>query len=210
MSAPTNLTGGSATINIPAGSLAAGSDTLTVSYTPDSGSPSTYNSATVSSSVSVTLAKTTPTITVTPASPSITTAQALSVTVVVSGTPTPTGSVVLAGGGYTSAATILTSGSATINIPAGSLAIGSDSLTASYTPDAGSSSTYNSGSGNSSVSVTLAKTTPAMTVTPASPQHHDRAGALRNRRCHRNSCAYRLDHPDWRWLLVHSNDPDRR
>ena len=67
-------------------------------------------------------AKTTPTVTVTPSASSITTAQASDGDGVVSGgtgNPTPTGSVTLSGGGYTSAATTLSSGSATINIPAG-------------------------------------------------------------------------------------------
>ena len=58
------------------------------------------------------IGKTTPNVSVTPASSSITTAQALTVTVAVSGTPTPTGSVILSGGGYTSTATTLSSGSA--------------------------------------------------------------------------------------------------
>ena len=52
---------------------------------------------------------------------------ALTVTVAVSGgnsNPTPTGSVALTGGGYTSAATTLSSGSATINVPANSLGAG--------------------------------------------------------------------------------------
>ena len=79
----------------------------------------------------------TPTVTVTPSSSIISTTQSLSVGVIVAGgggNPTPTGSVTLAGGGYTSAATTLSAGSATIVIPAGSLATGSDTLTAvSYT-----------------------------------------------------------------------------
>jgi N-acetylneuraminic acid mutarotase len=63
-SAAATLTSGSATIIIPAGSLAVGSDTLTASYTPDANSSSTYNSATgVSSAVTVAVPKTTPTIT---------------------------------------------------------------------------------------------------------------------------------------------------
>jgi uncharacterized repeat protein (TIGR03803 family) len=171
-SAATALSSGSATINIPAGSLATGSDTLTVTYTPDSNSSSTYYSTTGSNSVTVTApAKTTPTVTVTPSALSITTAQALTVTVAVSGgsgNPTPTGSVTLTGGGYTSAASTLSSGGATINIPAGSLATGNDTLTVSYTPDSNSSSTYNSATGSNSVTVTIpAKTTPTVTVTPS-------------------------------------------
>ncbi len=104
----------------------------------------------------------TPTLTVTPSTSSITILQALSVTVTVdggSGNPASTGAVTLTGGAYTSAPATLSGGSATINIPAGSLAIGSNALTASYTPDADSSSTYNSATG----------TSPAVTVTQATP-----------------------------------------
>ncbi len=169
-SAAIALSSGSATINIPANSLSAGTDSLAVSYTPDSSSSSTYNSASGSVTVTVTTpAKTTPTVTVTPSASSITTTQALSVTVTMAGTPTPTGSVTLSGGGYTSAATTLSGGSATINIPAGSLSTGTDTLIASYTPDSNSSSTYNSASGSATVTVTTpAKITPMVTVTPSS------------------------------------------
>jgi hypothetical protein len=43
-------------IDIPAGSLATGSDTLTASYTSDSASSLTYNRATGSNTVTVTAA----------------------------------------------------------------------------------------------------------------------------------------------------------
>jgi hypothetical protein len=65
-----------------------------------------------------------PTVTVTPSSTNLTAAQPLTVTVTVSGgtgSPTPTGSVTLTCGTYTSVATTLSGGSATITIPAGSL-----------------------------------------------------------------------------------------
>jgi len=154
-SSAATLSSGSATITIPAGSLAAGSDTLTAKYTPDSASSATYNSASGTASVTVTQPATTPTVTVTPASGSITTAQSLSVTIAVSGSSgTPTGSVVLSSGSYTSSAATLSSGSATITIPAGSLAAGSDTLTAKYTPDSASSAAYTSASGTASVTVT--------------------------------------------------------
>ncbi|MGA2084236.1 MAG: glycoside hydrolase family 44 protein [Terracidiphilus sp.] len=105
-------------------------------------------------------AKTTPTVTVTPSTSSITTAQSLSVTVAVSGANgTPTGSVVLSSGSYTSSAATLSSGSATITIPAGSLATGSDTLTATYMPDSNSSATYNSASGTGLVTVTAGSVT---------------------------------------------------
>jgi hypothetical protein len=159
-SSAATLTSGSATFNIPAGSLATGSDTLTVTYTPDSNSSSTYNTATgTSSTVTVGPAKTTPTLTVTPSATSITTAQPLTVTVVVSdgaGNPTPTGSVTLTSGTYSSASTPLSGGSTTITVSPGALAAGADTLTATYTPDSNSSSTYNIATGTSSVTVTNA------------------------------------------------------
>ena len=164
-----NLVNGVATIPVPAGTFAAGTDQLMATYSPDSASSSIYTIASGTANVTVTAAaKTTPTVTVTPSASSITTAQALTVTVAVSGTPTPTGSVTLSGGGYTSAAASLTSGSTSINIPAGKLATGSDTLTASYTPDSGSSSTYNTATGTAPVAVTNpAKTTPTVTETPS-------------------------------------------
>ena len=172
-SAATTLSSGTATISLPAGSLAAGMDTLTVTYTPDSSSSPTYNSASNTASVTVTApATTTPIVTVWPSSSSITTAQALTVTVAVSGgngDPTPTGSVILASGGYTSAATTLSSGSATIDVPSGSLTAGSDTLTATYTPDSSSNPTYHGTSGTNSVTVTVPVTTaPAVTLSPKS------------------------------------------
>ncbi len=169
-SAATALANGSATLAISAGSLAIGSDTLTVTYTPDTASSANYSGATGSAPIAVTSpAKATPTVSVTPSAFNITTAQALTVAVAVSGgtgSPAPTGAVILTGGGYTSATTVLSGGSASIGIPAGSLAVGSDTLAASYTPDSSSSSTYNGAAGSSSaVTVTQAATTPAISWT---------------------------------------------
>ena len=85
---------------------------------------------------------------------SITTAQVLSAVITVSGgtgNPTPTGSVTLTlstsrnGSGYTSPAATLSNGSATINIPAGTFAVGDYWLIPIYTPDTASSSLYLSG-----------------------------------------------------------------
>jgi hypothetical protein len=81
----------------------------------------------------------------------------LTVTVTVgwgTGNPTPTGSVTLSGGGYTGSATTLSSGSATFSIPADKLSVGTDTLTANYTPDTASSSMYSNSSGTGSVTVT--------------------------------------------------------
>jgi hypothetical protein len=157
-SAPTALSGGIATIDIAANALRASSYTLTASYTPDSSSSSEYGSATGTASSSITVTAATPTVTVTPGASSIATTQPLSVTVAVSGgtgNPTPTGSVTLTGGSYTSAATALNGGSATINLAANALRASSYTFTASYTPDASSSSEYGSATGTASSSVTV-------------------------------------------------------
>jgi hypothetical protein len=99
--------------------------------------------------------RTTPTVTATPSASSITTAQDLVVTVAVSGTSgTPTGTVILTGGGYTSTAAPLVNGSATININAGFLAIATDTLTVSYKPDPANSSVFTAASGTATVTVT--------------------------------------------------------
>jgi len=173
--AAVTLGSGSATINLPAGSLATGSDTLTIAYAPDTASATIYSSASGTASVTVTgPAMITPAVTVTPSASSITSTQALTVTVAVSGgggNPTPTGSVTLTSGSYTSAAVALSSGDATIDLPAGSLATGSDTLTVTYTPDAASSSTYSTatgvsspvGVGNAVIAVDQSSTGPAVT-----------------------------------------------
>ena len=103
--------------------------------------------------------QTTPTITLTPSATAITTLQALTVTVAVSGgsgKATPTGSVALSGGDFTSNAVALSGGAAIINIPAGSLAVGIDPLTVTYTPDNTSAAIYKGATGGASVTVTTA------------------------------------------------------
>ena len=109
--------------------------------------------STVSTPVAVSGAIT-PTVTVT-ASPAggISLAQTLSVSVAVtSGSATPQGSVVLSSGNYASFPTSISAGQAVIHVPAGLLAVGTDTLTASFTPSDASS--YNSASGTADVSVT--------------------------------------------------------
>jgi hypothetical protein len=154
---PTALVNGTGTVTIPAGALATGINLLTANYTPDTAGSALFTTASGSGSVTVT--KSTPTVTLSLSSATVTVAQPLTVTVAVSGgtgAPTSTGSVMLIGGGYTSAATALSNGSASIVIPAGSLAVGADALTVSYTPDAGSSGTYNSATQSTTVTVTPA------------------------------------------------------
>lgn len=111
----------------------------------------------------------TPTVAVTPSASSITTAQSLTVSVAVSGSgTTPTGSVTLSGGGYTSSATALSSGAASFTIPASTFSAGTVALTATYTPDSSSTSAYTTATGSASITVTtVAATTPTVTVTPS-------------------------------------------
>ncbi|MGO8934361.1 MAG: InlB B-repeat-containing protein [Terracidiphilus sp.] len=154
-------TGTSVTLTAPATSGTSNFSSWT-GCTPASTTSTCTVSMTVSQTVTanyVTPVLILPTVTVTPGSSAITTLQPLTATVGVSGgagNPPPTGSVTLTSGTYTSAATTLASGSAQINIPAGSLAVGSDTLSASYTPDSASSTTYKTATGiSSTVTVTL-------------------------------------------------------
>ena len=105
----------------------------------------------------------TATVTVTPAKNTIAVTDALSVSVTVTGTgSTPTGTVTLTSGSYTSAATSLSAGAATITIPASSLASGTDTLTVSYVGD----TNYNTASGTATVIVGSTGTTAgAYTIT---------------------------------------------
>jgi hypothetical protein len=113
--------------------------------------------------------KVTAAVTVTPSSSVITVAQPLNVTVTVGGgATTPTGSVVLTAGSYTSPAATLTNGSAVITIPANTLAVGAVSLSAAYTPDSNSSSTFNSGSSPTVSVLVKPLTVPAINVSPSS------------------------------------------
>ena len=127
-------------------------------------------------------AQITPSVTVTPSSSGITIAQAINVTVAVSGgagNPIPTGSVTLSSGSYTSVATTLSSGSVTINIPAGSLVTGTDTVTATYTPDSNSASSYNSAMGTNTVTVTAAPA-PGFALTNNGPITFEASAATGN------------------------------
>jgi hypothetical protein len=106
-------------------------------------------------------------VTVTPSASSITTAQPLNVTITVSGPngdPVPTGSITLTGGGYVPMSPVaLIGGSVTVSIPAGTLLLGTDTLTANYSPDSTSASIYNGITGSVTVTVTTAPT-PGLTL----------------------------------------------
>jgi sugar lactone lactonase YvrE len=168
------LTGGSASFSLSPGVLPLGTDTLSASYAPDTSSSSVYNSSSGTAQVMVVApAKIAPMVQVTPSATSITTAQALSVSIQVlggSGNPGVTGAVTLTGGGYTSAMIPLENELATIVIPYGMLAPGNDTLIVTYTPDANSASIYSNATGKTMVTVTtIARSTPAVTITPNPP-----------------------------------------
>ncbi len=154
------LPGGSYSVTIPAGTLSAGTDTLTAQYNGDN----VYTPATSSASVTVTaFTKLTPVVTVTPASGNVDSGQSLNVTATVTGTNgVGTGTVTLSSGSYTSFTQTLYNGSWIFTIPPNSLSVGTDSLTVNYSGDA----TYLSGTGTGSVTVAqsafaLAASTPA-------------------------------------------------
>jgi hypothetical protein len=98
-----------------------------------------------------------PPLSVSPSANTIYSLQPLSVGITVSesqGGPVPAGTVTLASGSYSSAATTLDgNGSANITIPPGSLPIGSDMLTVAYTPATSVSSTYSQAWGTALVTV---------------------------------------------------------
>jgi hypothetical protein len=105
------------------------------------------------------------TVTATPSAAAITTAQSVAIAVTVTGSSnTPTGTVSLSGGGYTSSAVNLDSGTASIVIPAGSLATGADTLTISYSGDG----VYSANTGTTAVTVTSSSlTATTTTLTPS-------------------------------------------
>ena len=153
---------GAATVTIPAGTLAPGTVTLTVSYSGDS----TYVSA--SQTLTLSVQATIPTVTVTaPTSDNI--VNPVSVAVTVSGPVSgkvPTGNVALTGGAYSSTAvTLSSSGTANFTVPAGQLPAGTDTLTATYIGD----SNYATNTGTATiVMVSTTPATPTITVTPSS------------------------------------------
>jgi hypothetical protein len=139
---------GTASFTVPAGSLAAGTDTLSVAY----GGDATYGTSTGTASVTVTAGSLlTPTVSVTPASLTLNSASTLSVPVTVSGSGAmPTGTVTLTAGTYTPSAQTLVNGAYTFTIPANSLSSGTDTITVMYSGDA----TYGAQTGTAQVTVT--------------------------------------------------------
>jgi hypothetical protein len=159
-----SLASGAVSITIPAGSLAPGSDTLTISYSGDPTYASTSQTETVAVAAAI------PTVTVlAPSSDNVANPVPVSVTVTgPSGGSVPTGTVTLAGGSYSSTATTLSStGTAAFTIPASNLPAGTDTLTATYS---GNSTTYAGATGSTPIVISSAATLPPtvkVTPTPA-------------------------------------------
>jgi Pro-kumamolisin, activation domain len=116
-----------------------------------------------------------PTVSIDPKVGTIDTTQALPLTITVTpvgGVPLnkagtqvlPTGSVLVSGGGYSSAPLPLTNTTATVTIPAGALGpVGNLGLTATYTPDSAAAAVYSSASAAEDITVTQA-TLPSFSV----------------------------------------------
>ena len=143
--------------------LPAGEDTITALYSGDAN----YSPA-ASAQVKISVVGVAPSITITPSALTIATAQPLTVRVTVNGgtgNPAPTGMVQLTSGNYASPLSTLITGSATIAVPAGSLAVGKDILTVTYFPDTASSAIYSPATLRSQVTVNLG--TPGFTISTA-------------------------------------------
>ena len=125
------LVNGVANINY-AFPLQAGPNTLTATYLGDS----TYTGGTGTGIVTVIAPSN---LSFTPKSPTVPVNQSLAVTVTVAqvaNVAAPTGTITLSSGTYTSGATALNSGSASITIPANTFSQGLKTLTAAYSGDA--------------------------------------------------------------------------
>ncbi len=164
------LSNGTFTFHISPGLLARGSDTLTATYSGDVA----YDTNTGTNLVTVN--GVTPTVTVKPSTVTPNSGDSLTVMTTVAGAAaTPTGTVTLTGGGFTSQpGTLNSAGAFTFTIPAFSLAGGTDPLTVSYSGD----NTYIAGTGTATV--TVAQTAFAITATPVTVTAGDTSNNVSN------------------------------
>jgi hypothetical protein len=124
------LVNGSATFAITS-NLAPGPNPISVQYLGDSN----YTAKTVSTTVDLAPQVI---LTFSPSQPTITVNQSLTQTIAITGSPNiaiATGTITLSSGSYNSGPIALSSGSASITIPANSLVVGSDTITAAYSGD---------------------------------------------------------------------------
>jgi len=161
-----NLSSGTYTFEIPAGSLSSGTITLTSTYSGDTNYTSTTGTETV---VIVGTKLVASTVTVTPSATTIDSSQGLSLAVKVTpSSPIPTGTVSLTSPSISSvtSATLDATGSAPLVIPAGALSAGTVTFTVSYSGD----QNYAAATGTASVTVTAsAFTLSATTPTAVAP-----------------------------------------
>ncbi len=152
------LASGGYSFSIAAGTLPAGANTLTVSYSGDS------NYALAAQTVTIDVTKITPTLTLAPNSTTITGNQQFgirgSVSSATSGSiPAPTGTITFSGGGLTFQLCTLASGSC-MPTYTGTLTNGTDTITASYSGD----SNYNAATVSVQITVTVLTPTVAVKV----------------------------------------------
>ena len=162
-SASATLSGGSATITIPAGTLPAGTDRIDTSYAPDEAAGLIYNVNSTDTNITVTQApKTTPAVSSNLPS-TITLADAMVIEIKVTpaaGAATPSGTVSLTGNGQTFSAS-LSAGSAQILTGAGWLPVGTDTLTISYSGD------YNTNPVTATATLVVNRAVSSMTLHPS-------------------------------------------
>ncbi len=142
------LVHGTASFTISNG-LAVGPNMLNAFYIGDSN----YTDGTGAGSVSLAVQPVAPVIQFSPLNPTIVANQALNLTVTTIGSiylGLATGTVTLSSGAYMSSPVALSAGSASFTIPANTLAVGNDTVTASYSGD----SQYLAASGTEPVTVT--------------------------------------------------------
>jgi hypothetical protein len=153
--AQATLKKGSAKFNVPGENLSAGTDTVAVTYSGDS----YYGAATGTASVVV--AQATPMVRLAASVYAVSIGLPFSATVTVWGSNgTPTGSATLTAGTYTTTEAI-TNGTASFTIPVGSLSLGTDTISVSYS----GSQSYLSGTAETTVFAILA--TPEISISPA-------------------------------------------
>ena len=165
------LSAGAASITIPPGSLAPGSDTLTVSYGGDSNYATTSQTLTVDASAAVATVNVSA-----PSNGNTNNAVLVNVGVTGPGSTAPTGTISLTAGSYgpTAAKTLNSDGTYTFTVPAGDLPAGTDAITANYSGD----SNYSPATGTATiVMVSTPLVTPTIKVTP-SPTSIDTSSSL--------------------------------
>jgi pseudomonalisin len=142
---------------IPADVLPVGQDTLTATYTPDATSAPIYKGASGSTSILVTTAPLiAPVLGITVSDTTITTADALTVRVSPesgAALQSPTGTITITSGAYTAGPVTIGIQGANFTIPAGVLPVGTDTITANYTPDSASSTIFLPSSGSVAITV---------------------------------------------------------